>query len=512
MRGASLQEDLMANPAQLGRRGFLFGGVAAVGLAAARRPAVASLNLAECAWCAPSEAAWRALAQATGGRLLRPQDAGFAQRALPQNLRYRRVQPMAIAPCASSEMVAAVIAWCRGQDIPFAIRGGGHSYAGHSTTAGVMIDTSPMNSVVYDEATGRVTFGAGARNSHVALGLRKAGRIITHGRCPSVGIAGFLLGGGIGFNMRRLGIGSDRLVGASVVLADGSLREASEKRDPHLFWALRGGGGGNFGVSTSFEMETAPADASLTAFSIRWSGQVERVLAHLTPALEGAPDTLGSRFSLGVAGAAPPGLDGYGVHLGLLGQFAGNRDGLLAILGPILAAFPPERSTIEERPYWDAQDMLSEPGEPGFYQERSGFIKSRLSDETLGMAMNWLRRWPGTGVGADIRFFQTGEAVNALAPNATAFAHRDSAWLYSIGLDWSAADQVDRYVMRRAHDWQDGFYAAMRDVHGIAAYQNFADESLADWRQAYYGANRTSLERIKSALDPTNVFRHGQSL
>jgi FAD/FMN-containing dehydrogenase len=502
----------MARLSQLSRRGFLLGGAAAVASAAAAKPAAALVSLEDCTWCTPSDAAWRALAHATGGRLLRPGDSGFAERALPQNLRYRRIQPQAIAPCASPEAVAAVIGWCRGLDMPFAIRGGGHSYAGHSTTTGVMIDTSAMKAVVYDEGTGRVMIEAGALNADVEAGLRKAGRTITHGRCPSVGIAGFLLGGGIGFNMRRFGIGSDRLASTSIVLADGEIRTATAGRDPQLFWALRGGGGGNFGVSTSFEVETFPADASMTVFSMRWNNGLERVLERLVPALEGAPGALGSRFALKVSGEGPAGQGGYAVYLDLLGQFAGSRDNLLTVLGPALTALPPDRSTIEERSYWDAQDFLSDPGEHGFYQERSGFIRSRLSQETLSLALSRLRRWPGTGVGADIRFFQTGEAVNALAPDATAFVHRDSAWLFSIGLNWSAADQTDPGVMRRAHDWQDEFYAVMRDIHGIGAYQNFPDSSLADWRRAYYGANLSRLESVKAAVDPTDLFTHAQSL
>lgn len=498
-----------AGPADPDRRRFLFGATAlalsAPQLAQARAP------LGDCTWCAPSDAAWRSLSELTQGRLLRAGDTGFAERALPQNLRYRRVQPQAIARCASPEIVAKVLGWCRDLDIPFAIRGGGHSYAGHSTTTGVLVDLSPMKRVAFDGNTGRITIGAGALNADVADALSAAGRTITHGRCPSVGIAGFLLGGGIGFNMRRYGIGSDRMSGAELVTADGAVRAVSGQSEPELFWALRGGGGGNMGVSTSFTLDTAAQDERITVFSIRWKSRIEPVLAALVPILETAPAALGSRFSLGAV--TPAGAAGRAeVHLDLLGQFAGSRADFLALLAPAFASAAPERAVVEERGYWEAQNFLAEPGEPGFYQERSGFVKPVLTEAMLERALRWLRIWPGTESVADIRFFQTGAAVNALAPDATAFVHRDSAWLFSIGLDWSAADQVSPAVMREARRWQDGFYAAMREHCGIAAYQNFPDPSLVDWRQAYYGANLPKLQRIKAAVDPSNLFRHEQSL
>lgn len=490
------------------RRGVL-AGVAALALPSLAMPGVArGAAPGPCDWCAPSPAAWRELA--AHAQVIRPGEAGFLARSVPQNLRYRRVQPRAIARCRTAEGVAGVIAWCRDHDIPFAIRGGGHSYAGLSTSAGLLLDTSPMAAVRGDVQAGTVEVGAGARNGDVAQGLRGLGRTIMHGRCPTVGIAGFLLGGGIGFNMRRFGIGSDLMVAAELVTADGQIRTVSATREPALFWALRGGAGGNFGVATRFTLTTHPADPVVTVFALRWQGATQRTAEAYVAAAEAAPETFGSRFALRVSG--PQTRARRLVALDVVGQFAGPRQGLMDILGPVLAVAKPDREAIEERAYWEGQAFLSDPGEPGFYQERSGFVRGGIGAQVLDCGFTWLGRWPGAGARADLRFFHTGGAVNRVAADATAFVHRDSAWLFSMGMDWGAGDQASGAVMGAAHRWQDGFYAEMRALCGGAAYQNFPDPSLADWRQAYYGANLARLEKVKAAVDPHAVFRHAQAI
>lgn len=492
------------------RRSVLLGaaawGAAAPGLALASDPLPT-----ECGWCQPSESAWRDLAARTRGQVLRPDDTGFAEQSAPQNLRYQRVQPQAVARCTSPEIVASVIDWCRAADMPFAIRGGGHSYAGHSASAGLVIDLSLMNRIEFDVGTGEVAIEAGANNLNVARALQAHGAVITHGRCDTVGIAGFLMGGGIGFNMRRFGMGSDLMRAAELVTADGRIHEVSQHREPDLFWALRGGAGGNFGVATRFTLASHRADERITVFSLRWNQRSEAAAQAFFAAAERAPDRFASRLSLSAATPAQR-RAGREVDVDLLGQHAGSKQELLDILAPVLAAARPERILIEERSYWAGQTFLAESGDPGFYQERSGFVRERLDERILQCGLRRLSDWPGTAVGADLRFFQTGGAVNRVAPEATAFVHRDSAWLYSIALDWSAEDHLTPAVIAPARHWQDAFYSEMRELCGAAAYQNFPDPSLADWRKAYYGANLDRLERIKAQVDPFNLFRHSQSL
>ena len=498
--------------APLSRRSFVLGGsaTAAVGAAGATGYLVGYRSSRECEVCTPDERAWRQLAQRLEGNVLRPGDAGYRQAARPNNLRYDCVMPQGIARCRLAEDVAAAIQWCRDHDMPLALRSGGHSYAGYSTTYGLMLDLTLMNAVTFDRDTGLVTVAGGAVNSVLYAALAANNATITHGRCPTVGAAAFLLGGGIGFNMRRNGLACDQMVRTELVTADGTRRAVNATDDPALFWALRGGGGGNFGVSTSFTLQTFPANP-VTVFSLQWIMKPEAVTDALMPALQAAPNTLGSRLSLGAV-TPDQRRRGMDVTVNLLGQLVGSRRDLLEILAPATSVAEPAKVDIRETSYWDGQKFLSEPGDATYFQERSAFVDRPFGNDALAEGFRWLRDWPGTHEYCDLRFFQTGDAMNAIAPTATAFVHRNSHWLMVVGLYWNEMDNTSPDVMRPAHDWQDGFYRAMLPFAGGGAYQNFPDPSLADWRQSYYGVNLDHLTRIKAAIDPTNVFQFPQAL
>jgi FAD/FMN-containing dehydrogenase len=500
----------MASPLRgtLSRRSFLVGASGfAIGAVAAPAVLRARTAIPFCGVCDPDDRAWRQLRLLLRGRVLRPGDDGFDMAVQPNNLRYACVLPRGTARCETREDVAAAIAWCRDYDMPFAVRSGGHSYAGYSTTYGLMLDMTPMQAIGFDPASGLATVAGGALNTAVYAALRQNNAAITHGRCPTVGAAAFLLGGGIGFNMRRAGLACDQIVRTELVTADGQVRVADERQNPELYWACRGGGGGNFGVSTSFTLQTFPA-TPLTVFSVQWTRDPEAVARALLSALERAPDALGSRVSLGAVTPAER-AQGKDVTVNVIGQLVGTARELRDILPSLDTA---DEVSIKETSYWDGQAFLEEAGDPTYYQERSAFVVRPLGDDALAEGFRWLRAWPGTGGYCDLRFFQTGGAMNRVAPAATAFAHRDSIWLMVVGLYWDGKDDASPAVMRRAHDWQNGFYQAMLPYTGRGAYVNFPDPSLADWRRAYYGGNLDRLAAVKAAVDPTNVFQFPQAV
>ncbi|WP_371345073.1 FAD-binding oxidoreductase [Ancylobacter sp. IITR112] len=502
----------MTSMTRLSRRALLIGTAASATLAGFA-PLRADQAAPAVAGAPPSPPVdrWQALARIADGALLRPSDADFATQALPNNLRFRHVRPEAIVRCRTPQMVADVLSWCQDYEMPFVLRGGGHSYAGFSTTRGLLVDMSAMNAIDYDPATGRARVGAGALNQNIYDSLRQAGRMMTHGRCPTVGVAGFVLGGGIGFNMRRLGLASDRLVASEIVTADGRVRALSATEEPDLFWAIRGGGGGNFGVSTSFTFDTAPADAQLTVFRLVWRQNTLAVARALFAALDDAPVTLGTRISFsGVTPTLHAG--GRQVAVTLLGQFAGPKEQLDTLLRPVMAAAAPEFSDIRELPYWDAQAFLLEPGAPAWYRERSAFLDTAPSDAFLDKAFEHLVRWPGTGAHGDLFFFQTGGRINEVAPAASAFVHRASRWLSVVGVSWSEDDTVRPEIVRAAKDWQDALYRTVDHAGGHGAFINFPDASLAEWRARYYGANLPRLAALKAKVDPANLFSFPQAI
>ena len=194
----------------------------------------------------------------------------------------------------------------------------------------------------------------------------------------------------------------------------------------------------------------------------------------------------------------------------LLGQLAGTPAELADILAPVYQVAAPVSADIEQLPYWDAQlNFLDEPGPPDRYQERSSFFGAPPSSEAIAAAFSFLRTWPGTSEAASFVLFQTGAQVNAVAPAATAFVHRDSEWLMTLALSWGAHDS--RPTVQSNLEWQANFYEAMRNFSG-GAYVNFPDPSLTTWQQDYYGANLSRLESIKARVDPMQVFHFPQSI
>ena len=483
--------------------GAAFGGGALPATAFARQPAQLG------------EAAWRQLADKLSGPILRQSDFDLSRIVKPYNLRYAADLPDAVAFCRSAEDVAAAITWCRDNDFPLTTQSGGHSYAGYSMRkGGLMINLLLLREARYSNGT--VSIGGGTRNRELYALLRANNLATTHGRCPSVGAAGFLLGGGIGFNMRAHGAGCDRLIASEIVTADGKIRTITadaDKPEADLFWACRGGGGGNFGINTAFTLMPFEAEP-VTVFDMTWSARhpsPKQVVASLMKTLESAPVELGTRLSL----RAPSPKDrrrGGDVTISLLGQLhAGSAKKLDQILADVYTVAKPQRSKISDQvQYWDAQKLLEEHQPPAYFQERSAFLESALDDEALDLAFEYLHAWPGTSGSADLRFFQTGGKMNEPAADATAFAHRTSRWLLDVALYWSAADRSD--VVARSRDWQDRFYEAMRRFSPGGAYQNFTDPSLQDWRAAYYASNLSRLESIKQAADPDRLFSFPQAV
>jgi FAD/FMN-containing dehydrogenase len=213
----------------------------------------------------------RTLAEAIRGPVLRPGDRGYSAAARVFNERFDGVRPHAVATPLDADDVLAALRFTTTHGIRIRARSGGHSYAGYSTFAdGVVIDLRRLAHVSVDHRAGTATVGAGAQLIDVLSTLARHGATLPVGSCPSVGIAGVTLGGGFGVASRRLGLTADHLLGARVVTADGALRTVNGRADRELLWALRGGGGGNFGVVTDFTFRIRSLPSVATFFSVTW--------------------------------------------------------------------------------------------------------------------------------------------------------------------------------------------------------------------------------------------------
>lgn len=448
---------------------------------------------------------WNDLASTLQGTLLRPGTTTFSELSTPWALQYNTITPQGIALCRTEADVQACIRWAKANSMPLVARSGGHSYGGYSQTKGLMINVTQMNSFTYEPGTGLATVGSGARNRTIFTECQPLGRAIPHGRCYEVGVAGLVLGGGIGFDMRLHGLTCDALRETRIVLADGRILTCNEKENSDLFWACRGAGGGNFGIHTSFTFETFPV-SNVTTFNLVWTDRIAATFSAIQNLTQTAPDTLGIKVSITAQKQAGESV----LSLSILGHFVGSEADFRSLLAPVLAEQKPTQQTIQVSPYWDGQQAISEEGKPEYAHERSRFVKGRISDEAIQFIINNLRNWPGTSKAATWKYFLLGGQIDAKTPTDTAFVHRGYSMLSSIELEWTPTD--DPSLLAKNEQWLSAFHTEMEAHTSPFCYQNFIDPSQEGYLQAYYGSNLPQLQAIKRKYDPGNLFNYPQSI
>ena len=471
-----------------------------------------------------------ALAGDFDGQLLLPSDPGFNLAAWPNNANYANVVPAAVAVCASVADISRCLKWAQDTGSAFAIRSGGHNYAGFSTTTGMLIDVRYLNSVSFDNATGLVHIGAGANNQDIANILIRYGVSIPSGRCPTVGFSGLVLGGGWGFGTTRHGPTCDSLLETNIVLADTSVVTASENQNADLFWGLRGAAGGNLGVNSRFTVQTYPAP-NVTVFGLTWrpGHHVELMDALQTLQIDN-PRTISTRSKIVMNTAkAKPGPDDLCVAS--LGLFWGSKKDLIEVLQPVFAIAKPaavddqigvvrtERNgtlhgpgVIMEMSYWAARDFLATEDPTGLYVSKNSFVGERMSVDGLSEMFSWMQRWPGgslpqLNMGL---FFAFGGAARDVPATATAFVHRNANFMFQVEPEWTPLDSPK--VVAAMQSWLSEYFDAMTPYLLPQSYQNFPDRTLIDFGKAYYGENLPRLKLVKKKFDPENLFNFPQSL
>ena len=470
---------------------------------------------------APSEADWKALAGGLSGRLSRPGNPGYTVDLELYDPRFDGTHPAAIAFCANASDVARSVTFAREHGLALTARSGGHSYAGYSTTSGLVVDVSRMSTVSMKRGVG--TVGAGAELIDVYSGLAQMGVSIPAGSCPTVGIAGLALGGGIGVMDRLHGVTCDNIVGLTLVTAGGDVVHADAATNPDLYWACRGGGGGNFGVVTEFRFATFPImDLSLFRATWPWSAAATVVPAWMEWSSSG-PDELWSNCLLeAYPGAATP-------YVRVGGSWAGTAADAQAQLSKLVNAVgAPSSQSVGENGFEDA--MYIEAGCQGMSEAachqvgkdpggtlprmvslaRSDIFNAPLSAagvRALLAGVEERQRQGGTG-GAVLDSW--GGAISRVAPGATAFVHRRALASAQYVAEFPAG--VATGTVRAAARWMNSWYASLRSYVSGEAYQNYIDPALADWAHAYYGANLPRLQKVKAKWDPDGVWRFAQSI
>jgi FAD/FMN-containing dehydrogenase len=443
------------------------------------------------------------------GELVRPGDEAYDEARRVWNGAIDR-RPALIARCTSAADVAAALRHARERDLPVAVRGGGHGVAGLSVCDdGVVIDLSPMKRIVVDPEAGTARAGGGVLWGELdaatqAHGLATVGGIVTH-----TGIAGLTLGGGIGWLMRRYGATVDNLLGAEMVTVEGEVVRAGEQERPDLFWGLRGGGG-NFGIVTSFEYRLHPVGPTVLAGPI-------------FHALEDAPDVL--RFYRDFVAEAPDELTTI-VHLRqapplpflpveLHGRpivavsvcYAGPVEDGEAALRPLRRFGWPLLDAVAPRPYVDLQGMLDASAPHGWHCHWKSWEVPPLEDGAIGALVEQAASI--TSPRSYVIVFQLGGAVARVDEHATAYSQRNAAHNANVNAVWLPDDPDPARHVR----WARETYAALEPFATGRTYLNFlADEGQERVRAAYGAGKYERLAALKRRYDPDNVLRLNQNV
>jgi FAD/FMN-containing dehydrogenase len=458
----------------------------------------------------PKAPAWDLLRRELKGKVLASGARGFDAVSRPFNLRYADVVPRGVAVCADAGDVRRAVRFAREEGLPVAIRSGGHNYAGYCSGLGLVVNLGSMRGVEVSADKRTVTAQPGARNTMIYAGLEPHGVAISAGRCPTVAVGGLVLGGGIGFSSRKLGLTCDHLVEADVVTADGSLVRCSESRNADLFWALRGAGGGNFGVCTRYVFETRPVgDVSIYDVAFDWR-DAEAVFAAFQAIVGSAPNEFSARVGVGIGGTPSGGRGKPGISI--LGQYFGPAAELRELLAPVLAAARPTKELIEDRTFWQAKDYFFDNVPTEAFAVKSAYLDGPLGDQGVTALLRAVERWPGSTNpdGAGAALFASRGAINEVAPTATAFVHRRQFAILATESTWSAKDSAK--VARANIDWLDHLADSLAPHVSRSAYQNFIDRSQPDWPRAYYGQNLERLAKIKRRYDPDALFAFEQGI
>ena len=452
------------------------------------------------------------------GEVIPSGSPAFRELRRPFNALFDIVEPQVVVRCASDGDVAETIAFIRQRGLRSATRGGGHDFAGRSTTPGILIDVSPMRSVTV--ADGVIRIGAGAVLGEVYGATIPHGVTIPSGSCPSVGISGLTLGGGLGILGRTYGVTSDRLVGARIVLSDGRAVDCDEDHEADLFWALRGAGNGHFGVVTELVFDPVPIPASTASFRLEWpfthAPAVAAAWIEWSPA---APDPASA--SLLVTATSDPAEE---PSVEVVGTMLGSRSDAAAVLDAFATRVgtDPSSTFLEEMSYanamgwWAARageridDPRAAPATRAIHLIRSEFFARPLPAEAIASLFERFAEGRVERQSRELDLSPWGGAYIRVAADRTAFAHRDAAfWIkHAASVDADASGEA----VAAARTWVD---ASWSDAHAWGTggvFPNFADPELEDWGHAYHGSNFEQLCRIKARYDPEDVFRFRQSL
>ncbi|MEQ7008661.1 FAD-binding protein [Actinopolymorpha sp. B17G11] len=436
----------------------------------------------------PTPADWKALAESLSGKLLRPGDAGYPVAHQLYDPAYDSVLPAAVAECSDPADVATTLKFAERFKLPLTGKSGGHSYVGASTNhGGIVISVRPIAGITFDGTTARV--GAGTPLKQVYTDFEAKGRIIPAGSCPTVGVAGLTLGGGLSLGNRAYGMTCDTVTQVQVVTADGKVRIANATSEPELYWACRGGGGGTLGVVTEFWFKTV-ASPLIGTFSVQWNWpDAAAVVQGWQRYLRTAPDEVWPSLRLTANPSGSQTASVFGVDV------ANDPGQALDRLISAVGRKPHTHSSTPDRRFGPDPD-----GPRTVFYAGTDILGTPLTDSGISAVLAAMNtRAHDTRLAATAIFDPLGGAVSRLAVDATAFPWRRSF----ASIQWYS--ERGGATGQQAREWIAAGHKAVAGS-AVGGYVNYLEASRPSGK-LYFGPNLDRLRAAKAKYDPTDVFK-----
>lgn len=475
------------------------------------------------------------LRSAIEGRVVVPSDSTYGIESQPWNARFANILPAAVVIVANANDVRQTLKVAREYRLSFAMRNGRHSFAGFSANTGLIVDVSDLTDVRTDVTRERATFGAGLTNLPLYAKLWPTRMTVPAGTCPTVGLTGLSAAGGIGRLSRLYGLTCDNILEVKIVTAAGEILPANQHENADLFWACKGGGGGNFGAVVELTARLHPVDILFTetAFTFPIAGAV-RVMTAMQEWVAELPDR-GHCWTEIRTG--PP---KTGAVVGMEFTFAGPESHARALGEKLIRAAgvkPIAHSIVTDRYLSRMRDWVCaglRPDECAYtgispqgalprsaFYAKSDLVRRTWPREAFEALVDGIARrqtdpvltppdfQAALNVGK-VAFDTAGGAIARLPATAAAFAHRDIRYVVQYQSRWKPGSSDS--VANANIAWTQATYESVRPWLSGKAYQGYADPNLSDWQQQYYGESLTRLKEVKRKYDPDNVFRYAQSI
>lgn len=434
------------------------------------------------------------------GIVVRPNDPEYRQARMNWNP-FTNTYPRVFVFAQQNKDVVNAVKWARENDVPIRIRSGRHALAKDfsQTYCGIVIDTGLMRHVTVDKSKGIATVQAGIRVGDLVRMLAQEGFLAPFGDSSTVGIGGISTGGGITAIQRTAGVISDNILAATIVDADGDILHVSENENPDLLWAIRGGGGGNFGIITSYTFIIRPAPTKVGIYQITWPWeQLDKVIDRW------------QRWSPSVDVRLGTILEAYPKTVGLLrsqGLFLGSKVELEEVLIPLIDVGCPLKVLIDEVTLLEAIEFWA-PEEPLYDTQNSTWSSAWVEDILPPEGIKAIRSFLEKATGSESNFFflNSGGAMNRVSSRDTAFFWRNTKYYLEWDATWTEKSETRENIelVKKTR--------AQLEPYVTGSYVNVPDLSIKDYGQKYYGDNFARLRRIKAKYDPENVFNFVQSI